>query len=1056
MKPNYCKLAFRTFVTLQIFILLLIFEISNLLAYQRPHSISLSGTWEFLATDPVVDIVSSRSGSFDPPQYHPDYQEIIPAEMQKNPLKYIDPQSNWKKIKVPSAWELVAGIEYNSAGWYRKDFAIPVDWQEAEKHIWLDFDAVATVAGVWVNQVWVGGHSGDYARWSLEITHALKSGNNQILVYVDELPGHITQGFLSVVAPHHGGIWQDVRLYATGPVTIQPDGINIRTDSETGQVDIRLEYFGQWDSTKIQPLVRIKSLKSGSRIFKTDKYQMEDHTILFQAKLNDFRKWSPEVPNMYEAIVQFISREDEQIIDQVSHRFAFRSIKIAGSNIFLNDQKLNIRSVLNWGNYPRIVAPAPPPEIVIEEFKYYKSLGFNAETVCLMIMPDYFYAIADSMGMLIWEEYPTWHNVFTPEELPTYQRLFPAFFKRDRNHPSVILRSISVEAGVKDQEVMKELVNLARNMTDTSVQDNSSWFWLSNLAISDWYGEDNYWNNNRWAKHMLIDLPEQLDSLPEKPYIIGESMAGSVWPDVDKLEQVSPDEPLPNGLVGTDEPLNGQTRPYWFPSCYDSCLKINNILRAYYNPRLLAGKDIVTDYLLPQSKKYALHFRRFQMHLMYADPRYAGWTVFLGRNVTNCHSGLYDDLNQPRWQPEDWSWLKDGMVSPVTVNQIRERDQVQSIIDLAPELSAWEDSWGWRITKSAKLFYLKDGYSDLQDILADWPESESIRENQLSQLADDALLVTSVITYPMIDFLQKGGKVLLLTSRWPGALKSGPNMYWADAIFIPPPGPLTEIERERLPDLQMFDLTQEKCEAIPVGRLKIADQVDPIIRLFEIHGISEVRTHDQLFATKVGKGLLIASSLDHSAKAGQWLLGKMLNWAEKWEGSNPDDYPYRSLAPEKLKSLAVAKTNKIVMLNADWHFKTDPDQQGESLGWQQSDFDDSGWPLIQAAKMWESQGYSYDGMAWYRKTMLVPSDWKGKKVMLIAEGVDDAYQLWINGQKVALHGSFTEHAETVFMTQTDTDLSDFLKYGKENLLVLQVVDVFGGGGINRPIYLRIE
>ncbi|NIW45483.1 MAG: hypothetical protein GWN14_10935, partial [candidate division Zixibacteria bacterium] len=64
----------------------------------------------------------------------------------------------------------------------------------------------------------------------------------------------------------------------------------------------------------------------------------------------------------------------------------------------------------------------------------------------------------------------------------------------------------SVEAGVENLKVMAEIVHMAERMTDTPVQDNSSWLWMSNVELTDWYGEDNYWNNDRWAQHMLIDL----------------------------------------------------------------------------------------------------------------------------------------------------------------------------------------------------------------------------------------------------------------------------------------------------------------------------------------------------------------------------------------------------------------------------------------------------------------------------------------------------------------------------------------------------------------------
>jgi sialate O-acetylesterase len=144
------------------------------------------------------------------------------------------------------------------------------------------------------------------------------------------------------------------------------------------------------------------------------------------------------------------------------------------------------------------------------------------------------------------------------------------------------------------------------------------------------------------------------------------------------------------------------------------------------------------------------------------------------------------------------------------------------------------------------------------------------------------------------------------------------------------------------------------------------------------------------------------------------------------------------------------------MLTDNWRFQIDPEQQGEKSGWGGKDFADQNWPLLQAGILWENQGYSYDGMAWYRRQLDVPAEWRGKKIVLVAEGVDDAYQLWINGKPIAFYGSFTDHSKTVFQIKTETDLTDYLVPGEKNTIVLQVVDVFGGGGITQPIYLRIE
>src|SRR5690606_21973786 len=119
------------------------------------------------------------------------------------------------------AWEHYGGPGYNQAGWYLNVIDIPQEFKSVGGgRLWLEFDAVATAAAVWCNGHYLGGHVGDYARWRVELTEYLTEDPSfEILVYVDELPFHTTQGFLSMIAPHHGGIWQDVRMYVTGPAS---------------------------------------------------------------------------------------------------------------------------------------------------------------------------------------------------------------------------------------------------------------------------------------------------------------------------------------------------------------------------------------------------------------------------------------------------------------------------------------------------------------------------------------------------------------------------------------------------------------------------------------------------------------------------------------------------------------------------------------------------------------------------------------------------------------------------------------------------------------------
>ena len=1084
-------------------VFVLLISTSHALAYARPMAESLAGDWDFTVCEPMVDIVADRAAKPDFPQLNPALDEVLDTA-QLPPW-----DSEWNPVAVTQAWENFTAVDYNGAGWYAKFIDIPGEWLAEDRRIWLEFDAVATVAGVWVADEFVGGHVGDYSRWRVEITDVVRrklypeleippeglSGDKAILlaVYVDELPGHITQGFLSMIAPHHGGIWQDVRLYSTGPVAVRPDGVWIKADCESGWVEAVAEFDGEWDESWPAPGLYITFYKNYdeelhdlyiSHYENVYKWEVDqaNQRITMGFTVDNPELWSPEHPNVYEAVVELPDMYDGDLTgppsDLVVQKFAFRTMEIDGAQLKLNGEPFHLRSALQWGYYPGVFGPLPGPETVRAEFKHIKELGFNAETVCLVNMPDYFYDIADEMGVLIWQEYPTWHNDFSAERLATYRSEFPAWFRRDRNHPSIILRSLSVEAGIEDQEVVAELYALAKEMTDTPVQDNNSWFSHSNPETTDWYGEDNYFNCNQWARHLLFRLPERLDEYPEKPYIIGESLLFNTWPDIDALYFES----------------EGERWPWWYPSCTQSCMAVNFKLRDRYAHELPGGQDIVLDYLLPQSTAYSLYSRKFQIEMLYADPRYAGYTVNVVRDMPLIRAGLIDDLGRPRWERRDWKWHGDETQAPVTVAEmeglggaamVERPGTYEDLKQFAPALRAYSEHFDPVPDRTAAIYYLDEGYSDLKPLLAGWKSLYRISNTDVAGLgvSDETPefrpVLTTVLTDELVGYLERGGTVILLTGKWPGALGSHHHFFWRDAFFAPPVGPFTPEDCDALVRLHPYDLTLTKAEVIPVDALGITDQVDPLIRLYDTHDLSEVVTYDALWATRVGEGVLVASSLDHTTEAGQRVLGRLCTWFDdrlhadlsgepliisfridtgisQEEVRRMRDFPATELPVEVARELAVSRPNMIIPLNEDWRFRLDPDQQGEELELMRPDILSDGWGTIDCGRSWESQGHSYDGMAWYRKWVEIPEDWAGGAIKLVAEGIDDAYRVWVNGEPVALHGSFTVHEESVWLQQTVTDLTAAIIPGQENLIVLQVVDIVGQGGAYKPVYLAVE
>jgi len=137
-------------------------------------------------------------------------------------------------------------------------------------------------------------------------------------------------------------------------------------------------------------------------------------------------------------------------------------------------------------------------------------------------------------------------------------------------------------------------------------------------------------------------------------------------------------------------------------------------------------------------------------------------------------------------------------------------------------------------------------------------------------------------------------------------------------------------------------------------------------------------------------------------------------------------------------------------------FQLDPSNVGVEEKWFSGTFDDTNWKTIRLGSLWEDQGYDYDGYAWYRVKFTLPAEWGNDSVFVVFGGVDDIYDLYLNGTYIASHGDLEKHI-TVYSTFTSTDLSSIVRRSGENLLAVRVYDWGGGGGIwKQPIALVSE
>ncbi len=163
-------------------------------------------------------------------------------------------------------------------------------------------------------------------------------------------------------------------------------------------------------------------------------------------------------------------------------------------------------------------------------------------------------------------------------------------------------------------------------------------------------------------------------------------------------------------------------------------------------------------------------------------------------------------------------------------------------------------------------------------------------------------------------------------------------------------------------------------------------------------------------------------------------------------------------------------------LNGNWKFHWVSKPADRPQEFYKPDYDDNEWDEIPVPSNWQMYGYGrpiylnvpypfkkdppfiqhdYNPVGSYRSEFEVPAGWKQRQVFIHFDGVESAFYLWINGQKVGYsQGS---------RTPAEFNITEYLRHGKNFLAVevyrwsdgsyLECQDFWRLSGIFRNVYL---
>jgi hypothetical protein len=120
-------------------------------------------------------------------------------------------------------------------------------------------------------------------------------------------------------------------------------------------------------------------------------------------------------------------------------------------------------------------------------------------------------------------------------------------------------------------------------------------------------------------------------------------------------------------------------------------------------------------------------------------------------------------------------------------------------------------------------------------------------------------------------------------------------------------------------------------------------------------------------------------------------------------------------------------------LDGRWRFVPDPDARLESSALD----DDPTGPTIDVPGCWEAQSADWRGLVtgWYARTIDIPADWRGSRVVLAFGAVMYHAEVFLNGRRLGEH----EGGYTPF----ELDAADAIDWGGANRLAVRVINPLG-------------
>ena len=613
------------------------------------------------------------------------------------------------------------------AYWYHREFDLDVVPPLAR----LKIHKAMFGTNVIVNGKEIGEHHPGFTPAYYDVTGALKKGRNEILIRIGaDLQAIIHKAALpfDYEKIHYiPGIFDSVELISTEKLFVE----NIQTvpDIENGRVraQIRLVNKGTTNVTTNLALC-VTEYKSGKTAGNAFGNAVEvpangDVTLEMTVDIADCKLWTPESPFLYVF-------EAATATDRLTTRFGMRTFRfnpetrfaeLNGKPYFMRGSNFTIYRFFEDPERKSLPWNRDWTQLLHERVK---EMHWNSLRYCIGFPPEFWYDIADEVGILIQDEFPIWMmNVNEANAWLDTDQLVAEYtdWMRERwNHPCVVIWDACNETACpKTGEAIARVRGL-------------------DLSNRPW---DNGWNQPAVPGDVREMHPYHFQNSSFRLNRVG------------TLRKTLQGEKDPYGIIANEYGwlwLNRDGTPTTLTS------------RLYQN---LLGPDSTTEQRFYTYATYlAAETEWFRAHRQCAGVLH--FTMLAYSRPDGQTSDHWANLEKLEWEPLFFRYVRDAF-SPVglmldhwnnRILQGRDTAGVVSVVLINDLETPWKGPVKCRIVKDGKIVGEKETQGSIEPygtatvtFDVDWPQEAGVYRLEVSMMGGDQKPVTSVRDFSVLD-----------------------------------------------------------------------------------------------------------------------------------------------------------------------------------------------------------------------------------------------------------------------------------------------------------------